>query len=186
MEMNQHLASLVGSEVNIMMADGNSLTGFLADIKDDYFIMESDNSVIYHSLQNVKGFLKYTNKNKKSKKKQTNYYNDYSLEGMTLREVLEGLRSSWVTVNVDTSQNNGNNQNNNGYSGFLAEIEDDYVIIIGKEMQVHLNIDHINNIAKASMQSNNNNNNNNNSQEEDSGSYSTIRAIGVNSIFGGR
>lgn len=174
-QFNQHLNALVGNEVNILLTDGNTVQGVLAAIKSDYFVMESDNSTIFHNLKNVKGFLKSTKNSKNTKK--TKSLTDYSGEGMTLREVLEGLQSKWVSIDIQS------NNNNQGYSGFLAAIEDDYVILIGKDLQVHLNIAHINNIVKT-METQNNTSNENNSNTNSSNTNDTsIRMMEFESVF---
>ncbi|KAB2338638.1 hypothetical protein F7731_03540 [Cytobacillus depressus] len=189
MEFNHHLTALIGNEVNILLSDGNSVEGVLTTIKDDYFVMETDKYIIYHNLKNVKGFLKSTKNSKNTKKTRTRSVTDYSTEASSLRGVLESLQSKWVTIDIQNSNqnnndndnnNNNNNNNNQGYSGFLAAIEDDYVILIGKDVQAHLNISHINNIVKVNEYTMSKNNSN---SENSSNNNSNVMAF--ESVFGG-
>ncbi|MEH7526173.1 hypothetical protein V7149_23330 [Bacillus sp. JJ1503] len=187
MEFGHYLTSLVGKDINILLSDGNSIEGVLAAIKSDYFVVETDNNIIYHNIKNMKGFTRSTknsnnSKNQKNKKSKTTFVTDYSSEGMTLREVLEDHLSKWVSIDTDGTQNNNNNNNKQGYTGFLAEIGDDYIILVGKDAQVFLNISHINTIVKANesnMQSNNNSQNSNDNYD------SRMSVMPFESIFGG-
>ncbi|MEH7124040.1 hypothetical protein V7127_12445 [Bacillus sp. JJ1773] len=187
MEFGHYLSSLVGKDINILLSDGNSIEGVLAAIKSDYFVVETDNNIIYHNIKNMKGFTRSTknsknSKNQKNKKSKTTFVTDYSSEGMTLREVLEDHHSKWISIDTDGNQNNNNNNNKQGYTGFLAEIGDDYIILVGKDAQVFLNISHINTIVKANesnMQSNNNSQNSNNNYD------SGMSVMQFESIFGG-
>ncbi|WNS74383.1 hypothetical protein RRV45_15890 [Bacillus sp. DTU_2020_1000418_1_SI_GHA_SEK_038] len=182
MEFGQHLTSLVGNEINILLSDGNSIEGVLAAIKNDYFVIETDKNIIYHNIKNMKGFTKSTknSKNSKSQKKKklkTTFVTDYSSEGMTLREVLENHQSKWISIDTD-----GNQNNKQGYTGFLAEIGDDYIILVGKDAQVYLNISHINTIVKATESNTQSNNNNQNSNDNNNSGTSVMD---FESIFGG-
>ncbi|WP_066293151.1 hypothetical protein [Bacillus sp. FJAT-29937] len=184
MEFGQHLTSLVGKDINILLSDGNSIEGVLAAIKCDYFVVETDKNIVYHNIKNMKGFTRSTkksknSKNQKNKKLKTEVVTDYSSEGMTLRDVLENHHSKWVSIDTD-----GNQNSKQGYTGFLAEIGDDYIILVGKDAQVYLNISHINTIVKANesnMQSDDSSQNQNSNDTYDSG----MSVTQFESIFGG-
>jgi len=172
MEMNhlhQNLSVLIGHELNVLLSDGNSIEGILAGIKEDYLVIETEKYYIYHNLKNVKGFLKNT------KKLKSKDFTNFTAEERNLEEVLKNLHSKWVSIDSQISSDN-DNQNKQGFSGFLSTVGDDHVILIGKEVQMYLNTSHINNIILAKEGTNNESSNDNSS----SGGAYTAR----DSIFG--
>lgn len=173
--LNENLSLLVGHELNILLSDGNSIEGVLASIKDDYLVIETDKYFIYHNLKNVKGFLKNT------KKLKSKYFTDLSDEAHTLTDVLRQLQTKWVSIDSKVNQNSDDNQSNKGFSGFLSTVEDEYVILIGKEVQMYLNTAHINNIILEKEDTNSNSN----SADDSSSSYGAYTYTGRDSIFGG-
>ena len=100
-----------------------------------------------------------------------------SYNEMTLKDVLKTLYQQWVSINSD---------NDDEYSGILGSVEDDYIILIGKDEQIYLNIAYIKNIVRANEAAKEGNEESKNQGNENKSSSKGSNRSKANSIFGGR
>ena len=173
-QFSRDLGMLVGHELQILLGNGKKVKGVLSGVQDDYLVMESEKEIVYHNLKNIKGFQRNTKQLKTQSTLMTSY------NEMSLKDVLKTLHQQWVSINSD---------NDDEYSGILGSVEDDYIILIGKDEQIYLNIAYIKNIVRvneAAMQAKNSNGDSKNQSNENNSNSRGSRGAGVNSIFGGR
>jgi hypothetical protein len=122
--------------VKLYTIDGSTVQGLLKGIQNDYLEVESEGSgTTYFRLQNIKGIAK-----------SVKDYQKKSLETSTgtpglLSELLTELKHQWVTIN-------GQNE----FTGILSSIQDDYVMLLGKDEQIILNSLHIEHFNKPGSQ----------------------------------
>lgn len=166
-QFNTSLSALVGDELQVLLGNGKKIKGILASVQNDYIVMESDKNIVYHSINNIKGFLRNT----KKRNRKSMLMNSYKQP--TLMDVLKTLQQRWVSIN---------SENGDEFSGILGAVEEDHIILVGKEEQIYLNTSHIKNIVSKNESSmSNENSNNEGNSKNNSGNQS-----GMTSIFGGR
>lgn len=135
------LDSLVGFNVNLYVGE-NVYKGKLIGVESDHVIIENENNYIfYYNINQIQAITKNT-KQFQGEETTTDY-----LKTQSLRELLQSLANSWVTIFCIRKQK---------FTGILTNIGSDYLTLINGSDGILIQLHNVSNVIKGELKENEN------------------------------
>ncbi|MED3564237.1 hypothetical protein [Bacillus xiapuensis] len=142
---------LKGYWVNLYVSE-EIIKGKLMGVEEDHLILENENNYIfYYSLDKIQAITKNT------KQFQAEEISSEYLQTTSLKELLDSLTNSWVSILCLNKQT---------FSGIVNEVDSDFVTLISGEERILIKLTHVSNIVKGIIEDNSNNSDSVTSEEE--------------------
>ncbi|OIK15678.1 hypothetical protein BIV60_07915 [Bacillus sp. MUM 116] len=140
-----------GYWVNLYVSE-EIIKGKLMGVEEDHLILENENNYIfYYSLDKIQAITKNT------KQFQAEEISSKYLKTTSLKELLDSLINSWVSILCLNKQT---------FSGIVNEVDSDFVTLISGEERILIKLTHVSNIVMGVIEDNSNNSDSETDEEE--------------------
>ena len=151
-----HLENLIGKSVRINRGGPDSYSGKLLSIHSDYLVLQTEQSVLYINTSHVKSVTEMPGGSYK--------FDDYDPEYVSadnFHSLLQELRHKFVQIHGGGPEK---------IEGFLAEVNDDYLMVVVKNEIVRVPTFHIKSVSVSTKSNKSSSNRSGSNRSGDSGS----------------
>lgn len=135
------IRGLEGLEIELFLAENQSIHGTLLSVQDDHLIVKADEKILYFPITQIKAISKNVNDSGLN----NNGSKIATINRAKLDEILKTMYLQWITVN---------SFNNQSFSGVLSRVFNDYVLLINGDRQFFILKSQITNVLNEQVDEN--------------------------------
>ncbi|WP_282936448.1 hypothetical protein [Paenibacillus sp. RC67] len=155
------MSNLLGTQVKVNRGGPDSMAGTMVSSQNQFIVIRTTDGMVYVNRSHIKSITQMSSGGNKSGRSlgTTNV-----IQANTINQLLQSLRHKFVQINRGGPEK---------IEGFIAEVTQDFVLVVVNRELIRVPIFHIKTISvsanKSNGNKNNNNNNNNNTNNNKSG-----------------